>query len=67
MVQLIKKPTHEIITKDGEVKILLDITLNINSNGRPVVSESLQEEEEKTQWAIPSFKSSDKIKFGKTV
>lgn len=71
MVQIIKQPKHttEIITKEGEVKILLEITININSNSIQVdtINQSEKKQEDDVRWAIPSFKSENKIKFGKKV
>ena len=73
MVQVIKQPTHttEVITKDGEVKILLEITINVNSNTSSVqvgVNQSEKKcEEDDVRWVIPSFKSENKIKFGKKI
>ncbi len=46
----------------------LDITLNINTNGLQVaVSPSVPQDDEDVHWAIPSFKSDQKISFGKKV
>lgn len=72
MVQVIKNPTHththEVITKQGEVKILLDITVNINTTGGiQVETVAKSKQEEAVEWAIPSFKTDNKIKFGKKV
>lgn len=79
MPQVIKQnhvvSVPEVITKEGEVKIKLEITLNINTTATttavevaavasPVVS---QEEKVDVNWAIPSFKTDNKIKFGKRV
>lgn len=71
MVLKIKQPvhTHEVITKEGEIKILLDITLNINANGIQVAANPMvkqeEKEEEESHWSLPSFKTDNKIKFGK--
>ena len=69
MAQISRQPTHtcEVVTQQGEVKILLEINLNINGLQAGIVPVTVAEEDEKVQWAIPSFKSDNKIKFGKKV
>lgn len=69
MVQIIRQPlhTHEVITKDGEIKILLEITLNINSNNSTIQAVEQDKQKEDVRWAIPNFKTDNKIKFGKKV
>lgn len=71
MGDLIRPTKVSIITKDGECKLHIVIDLNINLNANSVEVKSRQadntpevQEEEKTAWAIPSFKSGDKVKFG---
>ena len=68
MPELIRPSKVSILTKDGECEIHLTIDININMNAvgetKSISSPALQEEDEKTIWAIPSFKSQDKIKFG---
>lgn len=73
MVQVIRQPSTSVITKEGEVKILLEITLNINTNTveskTVVVDKSVEEKPpvEETKWAIPSFKMTEKMQIGKKV
>ena len=73
MVQVIKQPrhTHEVVTREGEVKILLalEITLNVNTDGIQVgtTRSAPSPDNDTTNWAIPSFKSDKKIQFGKQV
>ena len=52
----------QVTTKDGECKISIELTININQSGE-VVATAKQIEE--TAWAIPDFSSKEKIKFGK--
>ncbi len=81
MPQIIKTPQTKIVTKNGEIElsitvepIVIELTLNISSDGNISVGETkasaqsikvTEPEEEKTNWAVPSFGSSPKIKFGK--
>ena len=70
MGELIRPTRVNIITKEGECKleIVIDLNINLNANGGVVGSTQSKEdekEEEKTMWAIPTFKSKDKVKFGK--
>jgi len=78
MGDLIRPTKVHVVTKDGECQLNITIDLNINLNTGTVelqsskakiekeqVKEVEQEEEEKTVWAIPKFKSEDKVKFGK--
>jgi len=70
MAELIRPTKVQVITKEGECKLNITIDLNINLNrenlgfksDEPVVE---KEKEEETIWAIPDFKSQDKVKFGK--
>jgi hypothetical protein len=73
MPKLIKPNDVKIITKDGELKVLITLDLNINlTNLLEGVSLPQQNEkkdsktdlDEKVTWAIPDF-SSEKIDFGK--
>ena len=71
MGDLIRPTRVNVITKDGECKLHIVIDLNINLNTNSVEVKSRQtdntpeiQEEEKTEWVIPSFKSGDKVKFG---
>lgn len=60
-------PTQvNVVTKEGECKLHIVIDLNINLNTNKVEINSKQiDEEEQPEWAIPSFKAAEKIKFGK--
>jgi len=72
MGDLIRPTKVHVITKEGECKLNITIDLNINLNTGTVDFQSAKatkieqpEEDEKTLWAIPTFKSEDKVKFGK--
>lgn len=75
MGDLIRPTKVHVITKEGECQLHITIDLNINLNTGVVdgqVSKATkvdqpteEKEEEKTVWAIPTFKSEDKVKFGK--
>jgi hypothetical protein len=73
MGDLIRPTKVHVITKEGECKLNITIDLNINLNTGTVDFQSAKatkieqqpEEDEKTVWAIPTFKSEDKVKFGK--
>jgi len=74
MVRLLKPVKTEIVTKEGEatVKIELDLNININSDGlRIMAKESMANkrdlEEDEINWTVPDFGGSEKIKFGKKV
>ena len=78
MPQIVKTPHTKIITKNGETElsitiepIVIEITINVNSNGtvsvgegKTKIEEIVKKEEEDTTWAIPQF-TSNKINFGK--
>ncbi len=74
MPDYISPSNVSIVTKDGEctLHITLDININLNQTGglevgpRRESPKTIEEnEEEKTVWAIPEFKSGEKVKFGK--
>lgn len=74
MGDLIRPTKVHVITKEGECQLNITIDLNINLNTGTVdvqstktnkIIEKEKEEDDKTIWAIPSFKSEDKVKFGK--
>lgn len=76
MGDLIRPTKVHVITKEGECQLNITIDLNINLNtgtvdlqsakaNKIVEKEKEKEEDDKTIWAIPSFKSDDKVKFGK--
>jgi hypothetical protein len=75
MVNIIK-PKIKTVSKDGECEIYLDLNININISGSdlkisPEITESDKKgitEDDKTDFAIPEFKSTsskNKLKFGK--
>jgi hypothetical protein len=72
MGDLIRPTRVNVITKEGECKlhIVIDLNINLNTNNIEVKSRQtdntpeIKEEEEKTEWIIPSFKPGDKVKFG---
>ncbi len=61
MVQRIKHGDVRIITQEGEIKIVLELNINISTNE---VSVS-QEKEEDNTWVVPEFTATPKISFGK--
>jgi len=69
MGNLIKPTKINVVTKDGECTIHLTLDINLNLNSDFIKTESKEEEKEeeneKTIWAIPTFDSHDKVKFGK--
>lgn len=75
MGDLIRPTKVHVITKEGECQLNITIDLNINLNTGSVELQSskatkvIEKEEEKKEedmvWAIPTFKSGDKVKFGK--
>ncbi len=76
MGNLIRPTKVHVITKEGECQLSITIDLNINLNTGivdlkqrevPEVAavEEEKESEEKPLWAIPTFKSDNKVKFGK--
>lgn len=66
MVELIR-PQMKVVTKDGECQIHITLDLNININGTNVKVEENKKlvEQDETEWAIPTFDSGEKVKFGK--
>jgi hypothetical protein len=76
MAQLIKPQNVKVVTKDGEILISLQLDININLNQTGVlsiednsivkqVSTKPKNDEDDVAWAIPDFKPTEKIKFGK--
>jgi hypothetical protein len=73
MGDLIRPTKIRVVTREGECQLNITIDLNINLNTGTVDLQSAQankiekpiEDEDKTVWAIPTFKSEDKVKFGK--
>lgn len=74
MGDLIRPTKVHVVTKDGECQLNITIDLNINLNTGTVELQSSKAttapvvekaEEDKTVWAIPTFVSGDKVKFGK--
>lgn len=74
MADLIRPTKVHVVTKDGECNLNITIDLNINLTTGAVDFQSAKaskldqfeaNDEEKTVWAIPTFKSEDKVKFGK--
>lgn len=62
MVQRIKHGDVRIITREGEIKIVLELNINISTDG---VSASISNKEDKEEWVVPDFNSTEKIPFGK--
>jgi hypothetical protein len=73
MPQLIQPNSVKVTSKEGELDIHITLDLNINLSGvdlSQATKKSTEEEkkeavEEKPEWAIPTFTSKDKVKFGK--
>lgn len=74
MPQLIKPQEVKVITKEGEcqVAISLELNINLNSSGLEVTAQAKERSpiqhgspEDKTEWAIPDFEASPRLKFGK--
>lgn len=73
MASLTKPGNIKITTNNGEVQVSLSIDLNLNLNGENIKffgesGSTIRPEnkiEEKVEWAIPDFESSNKIDFGK--
>jgi hypothetical protein len=81
MAVLIDPSNVKVISQNGQVTLALQIELNINLNSTVTQTENpspannfrhsatpvknFQQEEEKTEWLVPDFKSIEKVKFGK--
>lgn len=60
------RPKIQVVTKDGECSVNITIDLNINLNNAEINKKpETEEEDDKTIWAIPTFSSNEKVKFGK--
>ena len=65
MVQKFVKHT-EVVTKEGECKVQINIQLDINLNERGISAKaSPDESDDPVNWAIPDFTTGPKIEFGK--
>jgi hypothetical protein len=76
MPQLIRPTTEKTTiitqTKNGEceVKITLDLNINLNSDGVASISAgkvAQQQKDESVKWEIGDFSPKKKVKFGKKV
>jgi hypothetical protein len=75
MAQLIKPGDIKVVTKNNEILVNIALELNIKLDGSVTnlnvgvsdvpISALQKKEEDKVNWAIPDFSSSNKIKFGK--
>jgi hypothetical protein len=73
MPNLIKPNSVKIITKDGEILVSLqiDLNINLNQNGSSFTSNNSntssvnKKDDDDFEWAIPDFKKSEKVDFGK--
>lgn len=73
MGNLIRPTKVRVVTKEGECQVNITIDLNINLNTGTIelqstkakIDKTVEEDDDKTVWAIPTFKSEDKVKFGK--
>lgn len=73
MPYLIKQGDTKVITKEGEIFVNIALELNIKLDGQNLQiglnpNNQLQQQnvnEEKVNWEIPDFSSSNKINFGK--
>lgn len=69
MVQLLKKPKVNVVTKEGECEVIisLDLNVNLNINGTSVdVSAEEKVVKQDPEPFIPDF-GVEKIKFGEKV
>lgn len=65
----------QIITREGEIKIKLEIDINVNAGGditlhtaaKEVSGGPRLEQVEENIWAVPDFGPTQKINFGKTI
>jgi hypothetical protein len=61
--------TKQVVTKNGEVKldIQLHLDININAEGVQVGASALKAEQSDSEidWVIPDFGSDERIQFGK--
>lgn len=77
MVQL-KTNGQKVVAKDGEVQVTISLELNINLNSDGLIvganasnvqqtstKKQIEEKDEKIDYAIPNFKSKNKLNFGK--
>ena len=73
MPQLIQPNSVKITSREGELDIHITLDLNVNLSGvdlsqatKKAAEEDKKEPvEDKPEWAIPTFTSKDKVKFGK--
>ncbi|RTK96611.1 MAG: hypothetical protein EKK64_03235 [Neisseriaceae bacterium] len=76
MPRLIKPGQVTVLTQDGEVQvtIVLELNINLNSEGISASVRELKTEEKAAEkkhieeipnWEIPNFENKNKIKFGK--
>ena len=70
MPNLIKQGEARVITKNGEVFVNIALELSIKLDGSSIQisngsSIENKKQEEKINWEIPDFESSNKIQFGK--
>ena len=75
MASIIRPSETRVVTKDGEchVSIALEITIKLDGDGivlaanaQSAEQKKQQEEDDKVNFAIPDFSSTQKLKFGKT-
>lgn len=69
MPQLLKSPITQVVTKDGECLIHIELTININTEGSvsSVSKQTVIEDKDKVNWAIPEFDSPAYVDFGKRI
>ena len=72
MPNLIKQGEAKVLTKNGEVFVNIALELTIKLDGSNIqIANGLagnsitEKKEDKIDWAIPDFQSSDKLQFGK--
>ena len=65
MPQLIHPNEVKVVTDGSEctVHIVLELNINVRSDGRVAVTGN-QPEKVETEWVIPQFSSTKKVKFG---
>jgi hypothetical protein len=74
MAHLIKPGDVKVVSKNNEILVNISLELNVkldgnvtnlNIAGEVPVSNLQKKQEDKVNWEIPDFSSSNKIKFGK--
>ena len=75
MPTVTRRGNVQIITREGEIKITLEIDININAGGDITVHAAAKEtsnnprleQVEENIWTVPEFGPTEKLNFGKTI